>query len=462
MLEHFPLDAPLEHFNSGSVGTTAHWERDNESLLPIVESESHLSGWNLAADYFFDFFDSYSFAVDTYRPYVEAQQTINPDYDAKTDPNLPSPTQSQGKAVIDKYEDSAGLNNWALRTSDNEFLAGINAELQPYWERMLIHTVIQEKASDADRETLDRKYMIDGINSVSEILKNSEYTASIEVQFAYAQSAAFLRLTEDQKSQFITMSLSDQWDLIYVSAADVGSYIANAEKPYAYEATVTGPYLKLKLIDDKTADFVSTSLDKFSNFQDTSGRNFEAEFNEVFQQQTQTMDFSSIADELKGVLQLYQGVLGRTPDKAGFEYWLKEINSGYTLEELAEGFVNSAEFQSKVGTSDSEVTFDQTLTALYGTDLEREPDTEGYAWWKDKYDNEDYTLGSVTTGFTWSSEFESKVDEHTTAWLAQHYGANLTQMDLSSLGFDQSEIEAIKPIGNYDIDANNGYAGIQL
>jgi hypothetical protein len=89
------------------------------------------------------------------------------------------------------------------------------------------------------------------------------------------------------------------------------------------------------------------------------------------------------------IAMLYQGALGRAPDPGGLAAWEQEAAAlpanvqamgAYGLadaSDIAAGFVNSPEFQSKYGSlSDA-----QFVTQLYQNLLGRAPDTAGYAYW---------------------------------------------------------------------------------
>ncbi len=95
-------------------------------------------------------------------------------------------------------------------------------------------------------------------------------------------------------------------------------------------------------------------------------------------------DDGQIAFDLEGnagrAYRLYQAAFDRTPDAAGLGYWIKALDNGATSEEIAQAFINSAEFKTLYGSSVSDGVF---LTALYRNVLHRDPDTGGFAYWLD-------------------------------------------------------------------------------
>ncbi|MFZ6654350.1 DUF4214 domain-containing protein [Undibacterium sp. TJN19] len=76
---------------------------------------------------------------------------------------------------------------------------------------------------------------------------------------------------------------------------------------------------------------------------------------------------------------LYQAAFNRTPDKAGLGYWIGQLDKGAeSLNHVAAGFVNSAEFKQMYGNNVSDNGF---LTALYNNVLHRNPDQAGFDYW---------------------------------------------------------------------------------
>lgn len=83
-------------------------------------------------------------------------------------------------------------------------------------------------------------------------------------------------------------------------------------------------------------------------------------------------------DPAAQVARLYQAALGRQPDTGGLSYWAGQIARGTPLADLAQGFLNSAEFQTRFGANPSDAQF---VAGLYRNVLGREPDAGGQAYW---------------------------------------------------------------------------------
>lgn len=78
---------------------------------------------------------------------------------------------------------------------------------------------------------------------------------------------------------------------------------------------------------------------------------------------------------------LYQASFDRTPDAAGLEFWMGQLDSGaLSLTEVAELFLTSAEFTQAYGRNDS-LGDAQFIDLLYENVLDRTPDSAGYDFW---------------------------------------------------------------------------------
>lgn len=56
---------------------------------------------------------------------------------------------------------------------------------------------------------------------------------------------------------------------------------------------------------------------------------------------------SLLDSEQSQVFRLYRTALGREPDRDGFEFWSNQVREGVPLEQLAEGFLSSDEYQEQ-------------------------------------------------------------------------------------------------------------------
>jgi hypothetical protein len=123
--------------------------------------------------------------------------------------------------------------------------------------------------------------------------------------------------------------------------------------------------------------------------------------------------------ELTGnVYRLYEGTLGRSPDSKGFENWYDGLvrgqdgTGGVTLQQAANAFVNSAEFQNNYGT----LTDAEFVTQLYLNVLDRAPDDRGLdRWTGDLADG--VSRAQVVLGFTQGGEFRTTTNPELSQWM---------------------------------------------
>src|SRR5437764_432758 len=94
-----------------------------------------------------------------------------------------------------------------------------------------------------------------------------------------------------------------------------------------------------------------------------------------FSDQMVALDIDGDAGQAYG---LYQAAFHRTPDKAGLGFWIEAMDQGHPLQEVANAFVTSQEFTNLYGANTTNAQF---VTALYQNVLHRTPDQAGYDFW---------------------------------------------------------------------------------
>lgn len=75
---------------------------------------------------------------------------------------------------------------------------------------------------------------------------------------------------------------------------------------------------------------------------------------------------------------LYQAAFNRTPDQAGLNSWINQLDKGTSLLTVANAFMGSPEFTSTYGSNLSSSAF---VNALYSNVLHRMSDASGNAYW---------------------------------------------------------------------------------
>lgn len=115
-----------------------------------------------------------------------------------------------------------------------------------------------------------------------------------------------------------------------------------------------------------------------------------------------------VSFDLEGVpgqaYRLYQAAFNRKPDLPGLGFWTMAMQNGALLNDVAAGFTGSSEFQKTYGAvSDS-----QFVTLLYNNVLHRAPEQAGYDFWVNGIKN-GASRESVLVQFSESAENKNNV-----------------------------------------------------
>ncbi|MEL7155062.1 MAG: DUF4214 domain-containing protein [Actinomycetota bacterium] len=97
---------------------------------------------------------------------------------------------------------------------------------------------------------------------------------------------------------------------------------------------------------------------------------------------------------------LYLAFFQRYPDTEGIEYWINTRAQGYAMEDIAEWFAESDEFQARYAGTPFGVFLDRLYTDVLG----RSPDADGKAYWLDLLQRGEVTRGTIVVYFTESAE----------------------------------------------------------
>nr|WP_308807408.1 DUF4214 domain-containing protein [Pseudoduganella danionis] len=133
-----------------------------------------------------------------------------------------------------------------------------------------------------------------------------------------------------------------------------------------------------------------------------------------FSDATMALDISGTGGQ---AYRLYQAAFNRVPDSAGLGYWISAMDKGMALNDVAALFVSSKEFTDLYGTNPSNTDF---LNSMYQNVLHRAGDPAGFAFWLghmnagdvtrsemlayfgESTENQAALLGSIGNGFTYS------------------------------------------------------------
>lgn len=136
--------------------------------------------------------------------------------------------------------------------------------------------------------------------------------------------------------------------------------------------------------------------------------------------------FESARELAESVVRLYSGILDRMPDREGFDYWREELEHGASLAELAGTFFMSDEFLDGM----FEPTPEEAIEALYQNVLDRAPDEAGFAYWLAEMQGSDFDFGDLALSFTESAEFVDASRGQVDDFMLEHYHGGLTGQPL--------------------------------
>ncbi len=103
-------------------------------------------------------------------------------------------------------------------------------------------------------------------------------------------------------------------------------------------------------------------------------------------------------------LRLYRAFFDRDPDVTGAAYWITQSRLGASPESLAWSFANSPEFLSRYG----QVEGPRFLTLMFENMLGRTPDPAGYAYWLDQMSSKGMETHEVVQWVTANNEFSNR------------------------------------------------------
>ena len=113
-----------------------------------------------------------------------------------------------------------------------------------------------------------------------------------------------------------------------------------------------------------------------------------------------------IAGNAGQAYRLYKAAFDRAPDLGGLGDWIYGLDTGMTLEEVANGFIVAPEFTTLYGSNPSTGDF---VARLYQNVLDRAPEQAGYDYWVTQIDSGAQTRAEVLAGFSESPENQGNV-----------------------------------------------------
>jgi hypothetical protein len=114
--------------------------------------------------------------------------------------------------------------------------------------------------------------------------------------------------------------------------------------------------------------------------------------------------------EIDAVMDFYRGLLARTPDQSGYDYWVGQFRGaqcngtvGAVVESISSQFAGGAEYSARNRTNA------QYVGDLYNAFLRRGGDLAGVQFWIAQLDNQTQTRNQVRQAFTATSEYQGRV-----------------------------------------------------
>lgn len=117
-----------------------------------------------------------------------------------------------------------------------------------------------------------------------------------------------------------------------------------------------------------------------------------------FADETVAIDISGAAGQ---AYRIYQAAFNRTPDASGLSYWIRQMDNGTSLSQVAYNFLQSAEAKAAYGSNPGVNDF---VAKLYNNVLHRAGEAGGVQYWTGLLQSGAVTYTDVLVGFSESSE----------------------------------------------------------
>lgn len=142
--------------------------------------------------------------------------------------------------------------------------------------------------------------------------------------------------------------------------------------------------------------------------QDLTGKDGTDSLTQV--ERLQFADGSAVALDIHGIagdaFRIYQAAFDRKPDLTGLGYWIKDMDKGSSLTQVAGGFMQSPEFKKLYGDNPDNSTL---ITNFYHNVLHRVPDQAGFDYWLGQLNHNDITPAGALASFSTSAENQALV-----------------------------------------------------
>jgi hypothetical protein len=151
-------------------------------------------------------------------------------------------------------------------------------------------------------------------------------------------------------------------------------------------------------IAGRKADHSISSINMATNSITIDGKMIENVERLQFSDGTLALDDEGVAGQ---AYRIYKAAFARTPDNDGLKFWINEMDGATALFQVSTGFVNSAEFKSVYGNNP---TGSEIVGRLYQNVLGRDGESAGFSYWVGEIDSGRQSIAQVLMGFSESPE----------------------------------------------------------
>lgn len=116
-------------------------------------------------------------------------------------------------------------------------------------------------------------------------------------------------------------------------------------------------------------------------------------------------------ERIAQVARLYDTALGRAPDPAGLAAWRDALDAGATVQQIAQSFTATPEFQALYGGPNASAA--ALVDGLYRNTLDRAPDPAGQSYWVQQLQSGTLTPAQVVFSFSESPEHKANTPADT-------------------------------------------------
>lgn len=195
--------------------------------------------------------------------------------------------------------------------------------------------------------------------------------------------------------------LLNAWTVTTISVIDGSAANDIFNNSVADESIDGGAGIDTLVFSDARANYTLTqnasgwSVDSTAGGTDTIDNVERLQFSDI----SLALDVDAVSGQ---AYRIYRAALGRKPDDSGLGYWIAMMDQGMDIVEVSARFIDSDEFRATYGTNPSDREF---ITNVYLNVLDRTPDEAGYAWWiAELNNNPDKTKQKVLADFAESDE----------------------------------------------------------